>query len=96
MGRSRKELHYGTRSGNGAPRIRLSISDRTSPRARPWNHPEAVKASEAYGVNLNSHNEVASHEDKLEMAGSLKPSERMTCIQCGKYNKECGCTEEWK
>jgi len=48
----RKELYFGTRSGNGAPRIRMSVSDRSSKAARPWNHPEVVKASEAYGVNL--------------------------------------------
>ena len=96
MGRSKKELYYGSRSGNGSPRIRLSISDRKSPRARPWNHPQAVEASEAYGVNLSSHKEVSDHEDKLELAGSLKPNERKTCTQCSKYNKECECTEEWK
>jgi hypothetical protein len=91
----RKELYYGMRSGNGSPRIRMSISDRTSKAARPWNHPDVVKASEAYGVNLASYKDVASHEDRLESAGSLKSSERMTCVQCGRFNKECGCTEEW-
>jgi hypothetical protein len=95
MGRTRKELYWGSKSGNGAPRIRLSVSDRTSKSARPWNHPDVVAASQAYGVNLASHNDVSSHEDKLEMAGSLKASERMTCIQCSKFNKECDCTEEW-
>ena len=94
MGR-RKELFYGARSGNGFPRIRLAIKDRSSKAARPWNHPDVVKASEMYGVNLASYKDVASHEDRLEAAGSLKPTERMTCIQCGKFNKECGCTEEW-
>jgi len=73
----------------------MSVSDRTSKSARPWNHPDVVAASQAYGVNLASHIDVASHEDRLEMAGSLKQSERMTCIQCSKFNKECGCTEEW-
>lgn len=95
MGRL-KELYYGVRSGNGSPRIRMSVSDRTSKSARPWNHPDVVKASQAYGVNLASYKDVASHEDKLELAGSLKTSERMTCIQCSKFNKECECTEEWK
>jgi hypothetical protein len=94
MGRL-KELYYGSRSGNGSPRIRLSVSDRTSKSARPWNHPDVVKASQAYGVNLASYKDVASHEDKLELAGSLKTSERMTCIQCSNFNKECKCTEEW-
>ena len=94
MGR-RKELYYGSRSGNGAPRIRLSVADRTSKSARPWNHPQVVEASQAYGVNLASYKDVASHEDKLEAAGSLKTTERMTCIQCSNFNKECKCTEEW-
>lgn len=95
MGRNRKELYYGSRSGTGAPRIRLSVADRDSKAARPWNHPQVVEASQAYGVNLASYKDVASHEDKLEMAGSLKPHERMTCIQCSNFNKECKCTEEW-
>ncbi len=94
MGRL-KELYYGVRSGNGSPRIRMSVSDRTSKSARPWNHPQVVEASQAYGVNLASYKDVASHEDKLELAGSLKTSERMTCIQCSNFNKECKCTEEW-
>ncbi len=92
MGRL-KELYYGVRSGNGSPRIRMSVSDRTSKSARPWNHPQVVEASQAYGVNLASYKDVASHEDKLELAGSLKTSERMTCIQCSNFNKECKCTE---
>ena len=94
MGR-RKELYFGAKSGDGSPRIRMSISDRSSKAARPWNHPEVVNASQAYGVNLASYKDVASHEDKLELAGSLKTSERMTCIQCSNFNKECKCTEEW-
>jgi hypothetical protein len=94
MGRL-KELYYGSRSGTGAPRIRLSVSDRTSKSARPWNHPDVVAASQAYGVNLSSYKDVASYEDKLESVGSLKPHERMTCIQCSNFNKECKCTEEW-
>lgn len=95
MGRNRKELYYGTRSGNGSPRIRMSVSDRTSKAARPWNDPQVVEASAAYGVNLASHKDVGAHEDRLESAGSLKPSERMTCIQCSRFNKDCKCTEEW-
>ena len=96
MGRNRKDVYYGAKSGNGFPRIRMSISDRDSKAARPWNHPDVIKASEAYGVNLTSHKDVSSYENKLEAAGSLKPSERMTCVQCSRFNKECGCTEEWK
>jgi hypothetical protein len=96
MGRNRKELYYGSRSGTGAPRIRMSVSDRASKAARPWNHPDVVNASQAYGVNLASYKDVSSHEDKLEAAGSLEPHERMTCVQCGNFNKECKCTEEWK
>lgn len=94
MGR-RKELYYGTRSGNGSPRIRMSVSDRTSKAARPWNDPQVVEASQTYGVNLASHKDVGAHEDRLEAAGSLKPSERMTCIQCSNFTKNCKCTEEW-
>ena len=95
MGRNRKELYYGTRSGNGAPRIRMSVSDRTSKAARPWNDPQVVDASAAYGVNLASYKDVGAHEDKLEMQGSLASHERMTCIQCSRFNKDCKCTEEW-
>jgi hypothetical protein len=94
MGR-RKELYYGARSGNGSPRIRLSVSDRSSKSARPWNHPQVVEASSLYGVNLASYKDVAAHENRLEAAGSLQPSERMTCVQCGMFNNECECTEEW-
>ena len=95
MGRSRKNLYYGSRDGSGRV-IRKVVSNRTSPSARPWNDPDAVSASDAYGVNLDSHNEVASHEDKLESKGLLKTSERRTCIQCARFNKDCQCTEEWK
>lgn len=94
MGR-RKELYYGSRSGNGSPRIRMSVSDRDSKAARPWNDPDVVTAAQTYGAKLNSYKDVAAHEDKLESMGSLKTSERMTCIQCGQFNKNCGCTEEW-
>ena len=93
MGR-KKELHYGVKDGNGGV-IRQSISDRTSKGARPWNDPDVVNASQTYGAKLNSHKEVASHEDKLESMGSLKSHERMTCNQCGNFNKKCSCTEEW-
>jgi hypothetical protein len=93
MGR-KKNLHYGTRDGKGGV-VRMSVSDRTSKSARPWNDPDVVTAAQTYGVKLNSHLDVASHEDKLEMQGSLETNERMTCIQCSKFNKNCGCTEEW-
>jgi hypothetical protein len=93
MGR-KKDLHYGTRDGKGSV-IRQSISDRTSKAARPWNDPDVVTAAQTYGAKLNSYKDVAAHEDKLEMQGSLQQHERMTCIQCSKFNKDCGCTEEW-
>ena len=93
MGR-KKELHYGVKDGNGGV-IRQSISDRTSKGARPWNDPDVVNASQTYGAKLNSHKEVASHEDKLESMGSLKSHERMTCNQCGNFNKKCSCIDEW-
>ena len=86
MGRRKKNLHYGTKQA------RLSISDRTSPAARPWNHPRVVDASISYGVPFASYKQVASHENRLEAIGSLESSERMTCGQCGKFNEECGCT----
>jgi hypothetical protein len=88
MGRKRKELYFGAKSGNGSPRIRMSIADRNSPAARPWNHPEVVKASEAYGVNLASYKQVHSHENILQDQGSLEDSERMTCRDCGKFKSE--------
>jgi hypothetical protein len=94
MGR-RKEKYFGARSGNGSPRIRMSVSDRKSKAARPWNDPDVVGASEAYGVPFGSNNHVALHENRLESIGSLEPHERMTCNQCGNFNKKCTCTEEW-
>ena len=87
MGR-RKELYFGARSGNGAPRIRMSVSDRNSKAARPWNDPEVLKASEAYGVNLASYKQVHSHENILQDQGSLEDSERITCRGCGKLKSE--------
>lgn len=93
MGR-RKELYYGARKGDGTV-LRQSVADRDSKAARPWNDPDVVNAAQTYGAKLNSYKDVASHEDKLEALGSLKPHERMTCTQCGKFNKQCDCTEEW-
>jgi hypothetical protein len=89
MGRRKKNLHYGTKLN------RLSISDRSSSAARPWNDPRVVDASTAYGVPFASYKHVASHENRLESIGSLEPNERMTCVQCGKFNDDCGCTENW-
>ena len=86
---AKKNIHYGSKL------VRKQVSDRTSPSARPWNHPQVVEASTAYGVPFASYKQVASHENRLESIGSLEPHERMTCGQCGKFNKECGCTEEW-
>jgi hypothetical protein len=88
MGR-KKNIHYGTKQS------RLSVPDRSSPAARPWNHPQVVDASIAYGVPFASFKHVAAHENRLESIGSLEPNERMTCGQCGRFNTECGCTEEW-
>ena len=86
MGR-RKELHFGARSGNGRV-IRQSISDRTSKAARPWNHPEVVKASDNYGVQFNSYKQVHEYENKIEDMGSVNSDERMTCRDCGKFHSE--------
>lgn len=88
MGR-KKNIHYGTK------RNRLSVPDRNSPAARPWNHPQVVEASISYGVPFASYKHVASYENRLESIGSLESGERMTCIQCGNFNSECQCTEEW-
>lgn len=84
----KKNIHYGTKLN------RLSISDRSSSAARPWNHPQVVDASIAYGVPFASFKHVASHEDRLESIGSLDSSDRMTCGQCGRFNTECNCSEE--
>ena len=86
MGR-RKELYFGTRSGNGKI-IRKAVSDRTSKSARPWNHPQVVDASQNYGVQFNSYKQVHEYENKVEDAGSLNKTERMTCRDCGKLHSE--------
>lgn len=87
MGRSRKELHYGVRGGNGRV-IRQSIPDRTSKAARPWNHPQVVQASDNYGVQFKSYKGVHEYENKIEDMGSLNKDERMTCRDCGKFHSE--------
>jgi hypothetical protein len=84
MGRSRKELHYGSRDGNGGV-IRKAVNDRSSKAARPWNDPEVVDASERYGKPFSSFKGVVSHENALEGLGSLNESERMTCNFCGRF-----------
>jgi len=86
MGR-RKELHFGSRSGNGTV-IRKAVADRTSKAARPWNHPEVVNASQNYGVQFNSYKQVHEYENKIEDNGALESKERMTCRDCGKLNSE--------
>ena len=83
MGRRKRDLHYGVRSGNGTV-IRTSVSDRSSKSARPWNEPDVVDASELYGVKLTSYKQVHAHENALEDMGSLLPEERFTCRECGK------------
>lgn len=87
MGRSKKELYYGARSGNGRM-LRMAVHDRTSKSARPWNHPEVVKAAEAYGVPFSSYKQVHTYENRLESLGSLESHERMTCADCGKFKSE--------
>jgi hypothetical protein len=90
MGRSKKDLHFGSRDGRGGV-IRTSVADRTSKAARPWNDPEGVKASSTYGVKLKSYKEVHNYENTLESQGSLEPHERFTCGPCGKLNASCAC-----
>lgn len=87
-GRSRKELYWGARSGNGTPRIRMSVPDRTSKSARPWNHPEVVDASQSYGVNFASYKQVHQYENTIEDKGHIEPSERFTCRDCGMLKSE--------
>lgn len=90
MGRSKKDLHFGSRDGNGGV-VRMSVSDRTSKAARPWNDPQVVNASSSYGVKLNSYKEVHKYENALESQGSLESHERFTCGPCGKLNASCAC-----
>ncbi len=91
MGKRKKELHYGARSGDGRI-IRTSIPDRTSKAARPWNDPQVVNASSSYGVPFASYKQVHSYENTLESQGSLEPHERFTCGPCGKLKASCACS----
>jgi len=86
----RKELYFGSRSGNGTV-IRMSVADRTSKAARPWNDPQVVNASSNYGVKFKSYKEVHNYENTLESQGSLEPRERFTCGPCGKLSASCVC-----
>lgn len=90
MGRSKKELHYGSRSGDGKI-LRRSVEDRDSKSARPWNEPKVVEASQSYGVPFASYKQVHTYENRLEDLGSVEPHERFTCKPCGKLNESCAC-----
>jgi len=87
MGRRKKDLNYGTR------KVRMSVSDRTSKSARPWNDPRVVNASIAYGVPLASYKQVHLYENRQESTGGLTPKERMTCGPCGQFKNDCSCGE---
>jgi hypothetical protein len=80
--KKKKDLYYGTK------KVRMSVSDRTSKTARPWNHPLVVKASTAYGVPFNSYKQVHSYENTLEDMKSLDSESRFTCRPCGKFTAE--------
>lgn len=88
MGRRKKNLHYGTKS------TRMSVSDRTSKSARPWNDPRVVDASISYGVPFSSYKQVHLYENRQESTGGLNPDERMTCGPCGQFNSDCSCGGE--
>ena len=93
MGRRKKELYFGSRSGNGRI-IRTSVPDRSSKSARPWNHPQVVNASTSYGVPFASYKEVHKYVNTLESQGSVEPHERFTCGPCGKLKDSCACPGE--
>ena len=93
MGRSKKELYFGSRDGRGGV-TRMSVTDRTSKAARPWNEPQVVNASAAYGVKLTSYKDVHKYENALESQGSLESHERLTCGPCGKLKASCACKGE--
>jgi hypothetical protein len=84
----KKNIHYGTKS------TRMSISDRSSSAARPWNDPEVVLASTTYGVPFPSFKGVHLYENRLESTGSLESNERMTCGPCGRFKSSCKCGGE--
>lgn len=85
MPRKKKNIYYGTKL------TRMSVSDRTSQAARPWNHPQVVEASTAYGVPFSSYKQVHNYENRQEDTGGLESSERFTCRPCGKLTGECAC-----
>lgn len=90
MGRSKKDLHYGSKSGDGKI-IRQSVEDRGSKSARPWNDPKVVEASQSYGVPFSSYKQIHTYENRLEDLGSVEPKERFTCKPCGKLKGSCAC-----
>ena len=83
--RKRKDIYYGTK------RVRMSVSDRTSKIARPWNDPRVVNASTAYGVPFASYKQVHTYENRQESTGGLTAEERMTCGPCGQFKNDCAC-----
>jgi hypothetical protein len=85
MARRKKDLHYGTKA------VRMSVSDRTSKSARPWNHPQVVEASTAYGVPFASYKQVHTYENRQEDVGGVETNERFTCRPCGKLKGDCSC-----
>lgn len=78
----RKDIFYGKKDN------RMSVSNRKSPAARPWNHPDVVEASQAYGVPFASYKQVHAYENTIQDMGSVEDSERYTCRECGKLNSE--------
>jgi hypothetical protein len=68
--------------------VRRSVSNRKSKIARPWNHPDVVKASESYGVPFNSYKQVHAYENTIQDNGALEDSERFTCRKCSKLMSE--------
>lgn len=88
MGRRKKNLNYGTR------KVRMSVSDRTSKSARPWNDPRVVDASIAYGSPFGSYKQVHLYENRQESTGGLTPEERLTCGPCGKFKSDCVCGKD--
>lgn len=88
MGRSRKDLYYGSRTSKGGSVARMAVPDRTSKAARPWNDPRVVEASQAYGVKLTSYKKVHEYENAIEDKGSITADDRFTCRDCGKFKTD--------
>lgn len=63
----------------------MSVSDRSSTAARPWNEPNVVKASQAYGVSFASYKQVHAYENAIEDKGNVDSESRFTCRPCGKF-----------